>query len=43
MFDTENRIFRGKPVITVYKFHPFLEEIGFSKGKENIDTFSLLV
>ena len=30
MFDTENRIFRRKPVITINKFHSFLEEIGFS-------------
>ena len=34
MFDAENWIFRRKSLITFYKFHPFLKEIGFSERKK---------
>ena len=30
IFDTENWIFHRKPVIMVYRFHPFLKKIEFS-------------
>ena len=43
MFDTKNLIFRKKPIIMVKNFYPFLEVIGFSMSKRNVDTFSLFV
>ena len=39
MFDAKNWIFRRKPIISISKFYPFFDKIGFSQRKRKCGDF----